>query len=232
MTMIAKERHVHRQLATLIFAGAAIVSVSTLTTLAQTPSAIPAPTAAEPSALADFQRAWAKVKSYSATVIVFEREGADVQSSVLDYTFSKPASATVHFTAGANTGVTVVWGGGNTVVAHRGSGLVALFKKSFPLHDPQVTTIRGSSVDELSFAALIAHAQDTPGVISQEAGPSILGIPTEAVTLVPTTSATNGGLTREVVDFSTLTSLPLRVLGYQGDTLMRQIDFSNVKLQP
>jgi hypothetical protein len=126
----------------------------------------------------------------------------------------------------------VVWGGGNTVVAHRGSGFTALFKKSFALHDPKVTTIRGSSIDELSFAALIAHAQDTPGVISQEAGPTILDIPTEAVTLVPTTSATNGGLTREVVDISTLTNLPLRVLGYQGETLMRQIDFSNVKLQP
>jgi outer membrane lipoprotein-sorting protein len=63
---------------------------------------------AEPSAWAAFNDVWKSVTSYSATVIVFEREGTEVQSSVLDYTFRKPSSAIVHFTAGPNAGVTVV----------------------------------------------------------------------------------------------------------------------------
>jgi outer membrane lipoprotein-sorting protein len=198
----------------------------------QPQSAIPTPVATQPSAWVAFERAWANVTAYSATVAVFEREGTQVQSTVLDYTFRKPSSATVHFDAGANAGVTVVWNGGDTVVAHRGSGLAALFKKTFPLHDPQVTTIRGSSIDQLSFAAILAHSQGTPGIVSQEAGPAILDIPTEAITLIPTSSVANAGLTREVVDISVPTSLPLRVLGYVGDTLVRQVDFSNIKLQP
>lgn len=198
--------------------------------LGMLPTLLSAQTA--PAAWAAFEKRWADVTSYSATVAIFEREGAQVQSSVLDYTFSKPATATVHFVAGKNVGVTVVWNGGTTVVAHRGSGLAALFKKTFQLHDPQVTTIRGSSIDQLSFAAFIAHSQGTPGIVSQDVGPTILDIPTEALTLVPTSSVTDTGLTREIIDLSVPTNLPIRVLAYEGDTLVREIDFSNVKLQP
>jgi outer membrane lipoprotein-sorting protein len=179
-----------------------------------------------------FERTWANVSSYSATVAVFEREGAQVQNSVLDYTFRKPASATVHFIAGKNAGVTVVWNGGNTVVAHRGSGILALFKKTFTLHDPEVTTIRGSSIDQLSFPAMLAHLQATPGSVSQAPGAPILGIPTETVTLVPSSPLADTGLTSESIEFAVPTGLPLRVLGYEGATLVRQIDFSNIKLQP
>lgn len=186
---------------------------------------------AEPPAWAAFQGIWKNVTSYSATVIVFEREGAEVRSSTLDYTFHKPSSATVHFIAGPNAGVTVAWNGGDTVVAHRGGGLAALFKKKFSLHDPRVTTIRGASIDQLSFAAILAHSQGTPGIMSQDVGPALLDIPTEAITLVPTSSVADTGLTREVVDISVPTGLPLRILGYEENTLVRQIDFSNIILR-
>jgi outer membrane lipoprotein-sorting protein len=189
----------------------------------------PAPAPAVPAWVA-FEQTWSTVSAYSATVAVFEREGTQVQSSVLDYTFRKPSTATVHFVAGANIGVTVDWDGGAMVVAHRGAGLTALFHETFPLHDPRVTTIRGSSIDELSFAAFLAHAQGTPGILSQEPGPPILDISTEAITLVPTTAATNSGVTREVVDLSVPTNLPLRVLEYDHDTLVVQIDFSNIRI--
>jgi outer membrane lipoprotein-sorting protein len=207
-----------------LFSSAAVLLVGILPTPLPAQTPIPA--------WAAFEKAWANITAYSATVAIFEREGLQVQSSVLDYTFRKPSSATVHFVAGQNVGVTVAWSGGDTVVAHRGSGLAALFKKTFPLHDPQVTTIRGSSIDQLSFAAFITHSQGTPGIVSQEAGPTILGIPTEAVTLVPTSSVTDAGLTREIIDLSVPTNLPIRVLAYEEDTLVREIDFSNIKFQP
>jgi outer membrane lipoprotein-sorting protein len=208
----------------------AIVAVALICSLA---TAIPVQAQnAEPPAWAAFKDLWKNVTSYSATVIVFERKGTEVESSVLDYTFRKPSSATVHFSAGPHAGVTLVWDGGDTVVAHHGTGIAALFKKTFPLHDPHVTTIRQSSIDQLSFAAILAHAQGTPGIVSQDVGPAILDIPTEAVTLVPTSSLADTGLTREVVDISVPTGLPLRILGFEGNTLVRQIDFSNVILRP
>jgi len=191
---------------------------------------LPTPSAGPP-AWAAFEYAWTYVTAYSTTITVFEQKGTQVQNSVFDYTFRKPSSVTVHYNKGINAGVTLEWSGGTTVVAHRGSGLMALFKKSFPLHDPQVTTIRGSSVDQLSFAAILAHSQGMPGTISQGSGPTILSILTAAVTLIPTSSIADTGLTHEIVDLSAMTSLPMRVLGYEGETLVRQVDFSNIKLQ-
>lgn len=176
------------------------------------------------AAWAAFEQTWARVTAYSATIAIFEREGAQVQSSVLDYTFRRPSSVTVHFLVGRNAGVTVVWTGGDTVVGHRGNGIIALFKQTFALHDPKVTSIRGSSIDQLSFAAFVAHSHDTPGIVSEGTGPTILDIPTVAVTLVATSAVRNTGLTREIIDISVPTSLPLRALGYEGDTLVRQVE--------
>jgi hypothetical protein len=67
----------------------------------------------------------------------------------------------MHVLSGPNAGVAVVWGGGTTVIAHRGSGLAAMFKKTFALHDPQATTIRGSSIDQLSFGAILLHGAES-----------------------------------------------------------------------
>ena len=190
---------------------------------------LPTPPVDQP-AWAAFKYAWGNIDAYSTTVTLFEQKGTQAQNSVFDYTFHKPASATVHFIKGPHAGATLVWNGGDTVTARLGSGLMGLFKKTFALHDPLVTTIRGSSIDQLSFAGILAHSQNTPGTISQGPGPTILGIPTEAVTLIPTSSVSNTGVTHEIVDIPAVTSLPIRVLGYEGETLVRQIEFSNIKL--
>jgi hypothetical protein len=185
-----------------------------------------------PAAWVAFALAWVGITGYSARVSVSEQLGAQSQQEVFDYTFRKPSSATMHVITGPNAGVTVVWSGGTTVVAHRGSGLSAVFKKTFPLHDPQVTTIRGSSLDQLSFGAILAHGADTAGVVSEGNGPIIDGVPTDEVSLVPANSVIDTGLTLEVVDLSKVNHFPLRLSGYEGAALVRTIDFSNVILQP
>lgn len=184
-----------------------------------------------PPAWIAFRSAWAGIAGYSATVTVFERKGAQAQHVVFDYNFRKPTSATVRVVQGPNAGVTLVWNGGSSMEAHRGSGLIAQLKRKISLHDPLATTIRGSSIDQLSYGAILAHAQRTPGTVSQARGPVIDGISTDAVGLIPTTSASNAGLTREVVVISKTTHFPMRVLGYAGRMLVRRIDYSKVKFE-
>jgi hypothetical protein len=195
-------------------------------------SATSAGAAPAPSAIAlnAFARSWASVPGYSAIVTVFEQKGTRVQNVVFDYSFRKPSSATVQVVKGQNAGVTLLWDGGSNVVAHRGSGLSAMFKKTLSLHDSQVTTIRGSSIDELSFGKILEHAQQTAGKLSVSPGPAIAGA-TDAVTLIPSHPGADAQYTREVIAISKTTHLPVRVLGYQGHTLVRKIDFSNVKLE-
>jgi outer membrane lipoprotein-sorting protein len=183
-------------------------------------------------ALAAFARAWDGVTAYSATVTVFEQKGAAVQNVVFDYTFRKPSSFTVRVIKGPNAGVTLQWDGGAAVQATRGGGLfAALFKRSIPLHDPLVTTIRGSSIDELSFGAILVHSEQTPGTVSVNPGEPIGGTATESLSLIPRDPAADAAFTRETIDLSAATHLPVRVEAYEGTTLVRRIDFSSVKTQ-
>jgi outer membrane lipoprotein-sorting protein len=181
-----------------------------------------------PPAWIAFALAWTGMSGYSATVTVFEQKGATTQQEAFNYTFSKPSTATMHVLTGPNAGVTLVWNGGTTVVAHRGSGFEAMFKKTFPLHAPKVTTIRGSSLDQLSFGAILEHAADTAGVLASSDGPTIGGVETDEVTLVPANAIIDTGLTLEVIDLSKVTHLPVRLLGYEGTTLVRRVDVSDV----
>ncbi len=151
---------------------------------------------------------------------------------VLDYTFRKPSKATVLIVKGPNAGVTLEWNGGTTLVAHRGSGFMALFARTLSLHDPLAMTIRGSSIDQLSFGAILGQAEQTAGTVSQRPGDVIKGVATDAVRLVSTAASSKTGLTLQVVEISRTTHFPVRMLGYAGATLVRRIDFSQVKLQP
>ena len=197
-------------------------------TAPSTPSLAPSGAVAE--VLGGFAHDWSAITSYSATVTLFEQQGEKTQDAVFNYTFRKPSTATAYEAKGQNAGVTLVWDGGNSVVAHR-AGLLSFFKKTVPLHDPLATTIRGSSIDQLSFGAILAHAQDAAGILSVAPGEVIDGVPTEAVTLVPSSSGADAGLTREIVELSTTTYLPVRVMGYADTQLVRKIDFSNVKVE-
>ncbi len=200
---------------------------------ASNPRATPVQTPSlAPPALASFARAWDVVSSYSATVTLFEQQGTAVQNVVFDYAFQKPSSFTVRVVKGPNAGVTLTWDGGTTVQATRGGRFfAALFKRTLPLHDPLVTTIRGSSIDELSYGAILAHAEQTAGRLSESRGEPIDGNATESLSLVPEDPAADAGFSRETIDISTATQLPVRIQAYEGTTLVRTIDFSDVSLK-
>lgn len=206
--------------------------------VAQTPAPPPAVLATPtpvvvgtpPPAIADFQAAWARITKYSVTVTLFEQKGAKSENSVYQYTFAKPSTATVHVVSGTNAGKTITWNGGPTVTGTAKGFLGITGSKTFKLNDPTVTTVRGDSIDQLSFGEIIQHVEQTPGTFEQGAGDAIGDLNTIAVTLTPADPAADGGYTREVLELSPATHLPLRILGYEGPLLVRKIDFSDLKI--
>jgi outer membrane lipoprotein-sorting protein len=191
--------------------------------------ATPYQPAKAPEALVAFDHAWKHLTAYSTTVTVSERQGSQTQTMAFDYSFSKPSNIAVHVVSGANKGARLAWGGGDTVLVRRGSGLLSLLKKTVSLHDPLVTTIRGSTISQLSFGAILQHSRQ-PGVLSESRGDVINGVATERVTLIPSHPLADGHLTREVIEISSATHLPARILGYEGSTLVRTIDFADIRL--
>jgi predicted extracellular nuclease len=183
-------------------------------------AALPSPVASQSSAatrdIAAFASAWDGVTGYTTTVAIFDQKGTQTQNLLFNYTFRKPANVTVYVVAGPNAGVTMTWDGGPSVVAHHGSGFAAMFKRTIPLHDPLVTTLAGWSIDQLSFGAILAHGEQSAGSLSEGPAETIDGVSAHAVTLTPASAAGDDGLTREVVELSTVTHLPIRVFGYEG----------------
>jgi outer membrane lipoprotein-sorting protein len=188
----------------------------------------PAPSAVERE-LEAFAHALTGVTKYSMTVTVFDQKGSQTQNTVFDYTFSKPSKVTVHVISGTNKGITLQWNGGTTIVAH-GSGLLALFSKTLSLHDPLVTTLQGASIDQLSFGAILSQAQQQVDRLSFIPGGTVDGVAVNALNLAPAVAASDAGVTRQVVQISASTHLPMRILGYDGATLVSSIGFSNIKM--
>jgi hypothetical protein len=62
--------------------------------------------------------------------------------------------------------------------------------------------------------------------LSESPGETIDGITTEAFSLIPRDLGDDAGLTREVIEISAATNLPIRILGSDGTTLVRKVDFS------
>jgi len=181
------------------------------------------------STLDAFDTVLSTVTAYNATISIFEQKGVRVQNIVFKYTFRRPSTVTTDVVGGPNNGVSMLWTGGTTVSAHRG-GFAGVIKRTIALHDPLVTTIRGGSIDELSFDRILAHARQTPGKISQGPGMIVNDVATDAVTLIPSRVTTTSGYTREILEISRATHLPLRVLGFQGTKIVRRVDFVDVKL--
>ena len=178
-----------------------------------------------------FARAWNHIAGYRATVTVFEQKGTQVQNMVLDYSFRKPSNASIRIVKGPDTGVTLIWNGGDTLEAHRGCGFIGLFKRTLSLRDPLATTVRGSSIDQLSFGAILAHGMATPGAVSQAAGAAIDGTAMDAVRLVPANPTDDASLTLEIIYISKQTHLPVLLVGYEGPKLVRSVEFSSVELE-
>jgi hypothetical protein len=219
-----------------MFAGAyaalSVVASSGAPARAQASVASPsAPHSSVPPAWSAFASTWAGIVAYSATVTAFERAGSRAETLVVDYRFRKPSNVTARIVSGPNPGAILVWDGGPTMSAHLGSGLMYVLQKKLSLHDPSATSPRGSSIDQLSFAYVLDHGQSTPGTVLQRPGEVVAGVATEAVEIVPLAPADDGGLTREVVELSPTTHVPVRILGYEGLTLVRKIDFTNVTLE-
>ena len=187
------------------------------------------PAVAAESPIAAFATAWAAVDDYTSTVTVHETDGKSVQDRVYHYAYKKPSYAKIDVVAGPGKGSGAVWTGGDHVRGHMG-GFLSGFKQSIAITDARATSLRGDTMDKASFAS-VADELKNGKVDASIAEATIDEVLTDAVTIALAPSAP-GGVTREVVSFSRVTHLPVRRVGYAGDVLVKQEDFSDLKLNP
>ncbi len=180
--------------------------------------------------LGGFASAVSSMKSYHTTVHVHETKGSESRNSVFDYTFEKPNSISMSIRSGPNAGSAVSWSGGDSVTARKSSGMASMFKKTVSLKDPLVTSLRGYTIVDLSFPAILKHAQATKGEMSV-ASAKLGEKSVESYTLTVADPATDDGMTREVLYLDPKSQLPLRIDGFAGSTLVRSYSFDDTTVK-
>lgn len=183
------------------------------------------------SPLADFADAWAKVNDYTCNVKVHETDGAKTEDRLYAYAFKKPHMARIDILAGPGKGSGAVWLGGDKVKGHQG-GFLSGIHLTVDITDKRATSLRGDTIDTGSFGAILDSFKTTKGELSQGPGPSINGTPTEAISLKVTAPAANNNVSRDQLFIAKATHLPIRRVRYEGDKIVKDETFFNIKLNP
>lgn len=189
-------------------------------------NAAPAPTpSAGEAALAKFTTVWEKLNSYTCSLTAHEALGTRAQDRDYDLTFRKPYDTKMAITGGDGKGGAAVWHGGDTLRGHQG-GFISFVKLNLNIHDSRATSIRGTTIAQANFGAILDHVKSLKGSVEATASPDAttldFGVPDpsndEAVTKERLVIAANG--------------LPSEYDQWQGDTLVRHVVYTNVVIDP
>jgi hypothetical protein len=182
--------------------------------------AAPAGALSGKSALDAAHAAFAAIDDYRMTIAVHEVSGDRVQDRTYSIMFKKPALERVDIVAGQGRGSGIVWLGGDKVKGHRG-GLLSGIHLTLDIHDGQVATLRGDSVNSGTIPAMLGVFNTIKGTVSEAAGPEIDGAGTNAITLDVADPATYNGVSREVLYLSSVTNLPVKRERFAGTQLVK-----------
>jgi outer membrane lipoprotein-sorting protein len=174
--------------------------------------------------IAKMQSVWDHIDSYECRVTVHEALGSRVQDRVYLVRFVKPAQMRVDIIDGDGRGSVAIWDGGPTVHGHQG-GMLSVFKLSVDMHSKLATDLRGASIDQGNFGALIDHlkAMDPSLVQTTTDGDKTILV----VQIDPAKPA--GDITREVYILGA-DWLPLEYYQYDEDRVVKHVIASGLKL--
>jgi outer membrane lipoprotein-sorting protein len=183
--------------------------------------------AATAPALGEFDSAFAKINDYTMTVKAHEVSGNDTQDRVYHYWFKKPNEAKTLIDSGDGAGSGGVWNGGDKVSGHQG-GFLSHFHLKVDLHDHRATSLRGYTIPDGLMQNEVGVYKTTKGELTQRTA-TFDGQPVDEVELKPADPAANGGVTRMFIDLSKSTHLPVHQVRYEGDKVVAEETFTDVK---
>ncbi len=158
------------------------------------------------TALDRLAAAWSNTRDYSVTILAHEVLGANSEDRVLHYFFRKPGQARLDVMSADRRVATVVWTGGEDLVAYR-AGL-SFLKIHGSVDDHRFTSLRGNGVRTPVLGNIVACLEQYRDDLQEHSGPAIDGEPTEEIVLdrervaCPGDSAADRDITRDVIDVS------------------------------
>jgi hypothetical protein len=131
--------------------------------------------------------------------------------------------------SGDGKGGSVFWDGGETVRGHEG-GFLKMIVLTLDIHNPRVTSMRGATIEQGTFPWQVEHLKSIKGHMSAEPGPVIDGDGTDILAVDGIDPAQEQGMSKELYFISRSTNLLVRFQGFDGSELVRQSDYTEVKV--
>jgi hypothetical protein len=131
--------------------------------------------------------------------------------------------------SGSGKGGVVVWDGGPNVRGHEG-GMLKFITLTMGLHSARVSSLRGATIENGTFTWQVQHLRTIKGKMSEEPGPVIDGSPTDVITVDGVDPDVEQGMTKEAYYISRKSGLLSRFQGFEGNMLVRQSDYTDVKI--
>jgi hypothetical protein len=183
------------------------------------------PNAAE-SEIAKFASAWSNITAFTCTIDAHEVSGNRVQDRTYNMFFHKPHDTRLEITKGDSRGSIAVWRGGTRVIGHRG-GVLSFAKLNVDIHSPLVVTIRGTTIADPNFGAILDHIRGLDR--SSAAVASDNGL--TRIDIAVADPSTDKNVTRERLTLGR-DSLPIEYEQWQMDSEVERVMYLNVKLNP
>jgi len=128
-------------------------------------------------------------------------------------------------TAGDNKGSVAVWHGGDRVVGHRG-GLLSLIKLNLDIHNKLAVSLRGTTIAQASFGAVLEHTKSTKWKSSDV----LVQGDKWTITNTAADPSTNDNILKEVVTLGA-NGLPIEIVQYESSgVLAKHIVYPDVQL--
>ena len=178
------------------------------------------------AALARFAAAWEPVQTYTCTVTAHEVSGTRVQDRVYSMWFRKPYDTRMDVTAGDGRGGAAVWHGGDTLRGHQGGFIISFVKLNLNIHDSRATTIRGTTIAQANFGAILDHVKGTTGTLDT----TTAGDKT-TIDLAVADPSSDESVTKERLVLGA-SGLPTEYDQWEGGTLVRRVAYTDLVLDP
>jgi hypothetical protein len=192
-------------------------------------SCIAASASKEAPAIAEFDRAFARVDDYTCILHSYEVNGAKTQDRVYQYSFMKPHYLKTLVLDGDGKGSGAIWTGGDQVSAHLG-GILSGIHARINVDDPRALSLHGVTIPDGLLPGIIDDYQTIPGTLTQTDGGNIGKVETDRLDLKIADPSSNHNVSEQILYLSKSTHWPIRQIMYSGSQIVLDEWVANLRI--
>ena len=170
----------------------------------------------------------ASLKTYSGVAKFWETDGHDVSTNTAEIYMALPGKLRANITEASSAmkrGVKLVALGDGKITAKLG-----FIKKTMPIDDPQVLSVRGWRLDQTDLGAIIRGATDAKADAHYAGATTVGGRQAEVLEL--TSPELLPGTTKQLRTLDAQTFAPVKLEGVVGSRVVYRMEISGSQLNP